>query len=74
MPLFGTGLSRPLAGAALDMVRDLNRTKLPVIAVDIPSGLDGSNGYPPEGRRCRAGGYHRYVSPPQGRIVSGRRG
>ncbi len=47
--LFGTGLSRPLSGAALDMTQDLNRTKLPVIAVDIPSGLDGSSGYPPEG-------------------------
>jgi len=47
--LFGTGLSRPLAGAALDMVRDLNQADIPVIAVDIPSGLDGSSGYPPEG-------------------------
>jgi len=47
--LFGTGLSRPLTGAALTMAENLNATDLPVIAVDIPSGLDGGNGYPPEG-------------------------
>ncbi|HPF88959.1 MAG TPA: NAD(P)H-hydrate dehydratase [Candidatus Limiplasma sp.] len=46
--LFGTGLSRPLEGAARYMVENLNRLHIPVIAVDIPSGLDGSNGYPPE--------------------------
>jgi hydroxyethylthiazole kinase-like uncharacterized protein yjeF len=47
--LFGTGLSRALSGAARDVVQELNETGLPVIAVDIPSGLDGSAGYPPEG-------------------------
>ena len=47
--LFGTGLSRALAGAAREIVQDLNQSKLPIIAVDIPSGLDGSAGYPPEG-------------------------
>ncbi len=47
--LFGTGLSRALSGAARDLVQDLNASGLPVVAVDIPSGLDGSTGYPPEG-------------------------
>jgi ADP-dependent NAD(P)H-hydrate dehydratase / NAD(P)H-hydrate epimerase len=47
--LFGTGLTRALSGAARDIVENLNRSGLPVIAVDIPSGLDGNSGYPPEG-------------------------
>ena len=46
--LFGTGLSRPLSGAALALVQELNASELPVVAVDIPSGLDGANGYAPE--------------------------
>ena len=47
--LFGTGLSRPLGGTALTLVQELNASELPVVAVDIPSGLDGASGYAPEG-------------------------
>lgn len=42
--LFGAGLSRPLTGIALDTVRHLNQSGLPVCAVDVPSGLDGASG------------------------------
>ncbi|NLI20734.1 MAG: NAD(P)H-hydrate dehydratase [Clostridiales bacterium] len=44
--LFGTGLNRPLEGVALEAARWLNGSGLPVVAVDIPSGLDGRTGYP----------------------------
>lgn len=44
--LFGAGLSRPVAGAARDMVLALNLSGLPVCAVDVPSGLDGASGQP----------------------------
>src|SRR5262249_11774608 len=37
--LFGTGLSRPLEGAAARVVTALNRSGREVIAVDLPSGL-----------------------------------
>ncbi len=47
--LYGTGLTRALSGAALALVLQLNEAKLPVIAVDIPSGLDGETGYAPNG-------------------------
>jgi NAD(P)H-hydrate epimerase len=40
--LFGAGLSRPLEGAAAQMVEALN--DLPVVAVDIPSGVSGDTG------------------------------
>ena len=42
--LFGAGLSRPLEGAAAQMVEALN--DLPVVAVDIPSGVSGDTGQP----------------------------
>ena len=42
--LFGTGLSRPVEGRAAGIIRQLNESGLPVIAVDIPSGLCGESG------------------------------
>ena len=42
--LFGTGLSRALEGTALSAVERMNESGLPVIAVDIPSGVDGTTG------------------------------
>jgi NAD(P)H-hydrate epimerase len=42
--MFGAGLSRPLDGVAADMVAAVNALGKPVIAVDVPSGLDGSTG------------------------------
>ncbi|HEX5957069.1 MAG TPA: NAD(P)H-hydrate dehydratase [Hyphomicrobiaceae bacterium] len=43
--LFGAGLSRALDGVAADVVGAINATGKPVVAVDVPSGLDGSSGY-----------------------------
>lgn len=45
--MFGTGLTRPLQGAALVVCRLLNQWResgMPVVAVDIPSGLHGLTG------------------------------
>ncbi|HKB95482.1 MAG TPA: NAD(P)H-hydrate dehydratase, partial [Rhizomicrobium sp.] len=42
--LFGAGLSRPLDGAYAQMVEALN--DLPVVAVDMPSGIAGDTGQP----------------------------
>lgn len=42
--LLGTGLARPLEGAWLAAVRSVNAAPVPVIAVDIPSGLCGRTG------------------------------
>ncbi|MBV9553652.1 MAG: NAD(P)H-hydrate dehydratase [Alphaproteobacteria bacterium] len=42
--LFGAGLARPLEGAAATIIRVLNERELPVIAVDVPSGIDGGTG------------------------------
>jgi NAD(P)H-hydrate epimerase len=40
--LFGVGLSRPLDGQYAELVEALNRLTLPSLAVDLPSGLNGS--------------------------------
>jgi hydroxyethylthiazole kinase-like uncharacterized protein yjeF len=46
--LFGAGLSRDLDGQAKDLIGTLNewsqRTKRPIVAVDVPSGIDGTTG------------------------------
>ncbi len=42
--LFGAGLSRPLDGPALEIVQKINAGGAAVLAVDVPSGLDGANG------------------------------
>jgi hydroxyethylthiazole kinase-like uncharacterized protein yjeF len=42
--LFGTGLARALEGDWLAMVEAVNRTGVPVLAIDIPSGLHADTG------------------------------
>lgn len=42
--IFGAGLARPLDGAARAVVEALEQRRLPVIAVDVPSGVDGADG------------------------------
>ena len=42
--LFGAGLARPLSGEAAGIVERLNASGLPVLAVDLPSGVDGRTG------------------------------
>jgi hydroxyethylthiazole kinase-like uncharacterized protein yjeF len=43
--LFGAGLSRALEGEARDIVLALNHSRIPVVAVDVPSGLHGDLGH-----------------------------
>jgi len=45
--LFGFGLNRPPQGESLRAIALLNESPAPVIAVDLPSGLDGSTGLAP---------------------------
>ncbi len=42
--IFGAGLSRPVDGAAAEMMAALKASKIPVCAVDVPSGVDGATG------------------------------
>ena len=42
--LFGAGLDRPVEGAARDMIEAMNTAGAPIVAVDLPSGINGSSG------------------------------
>lgn len=44
--LYGTGLSRPLRGPSASLVRAVNACGAPVLALDVPSGLDCDSGRP----------------------------
>src|SRR5215469_13735157 len=42
--LFGAGLDRPVDGLARTMIEAVNAQPAPVVAVDLPSGINGSSG------------------------------
>ena len=44
--LFGAGVTRPLEGYPRAMVEDLNLSGVPIVAIDLPSGLSADEGVP----------------------------
>jgi hydroxyethylthiazole kinase-like uncharacterized protein yjeF len=42
--LFGAGLDRPIEGPARTLIEAINAVRLPVLAVDLPSGINGTTG------------------------------
>ncbi|MEE8154636.1 MAG: NAD(P)H-hydrate epimerase, partial [Phycisphaerales bacterium] len=44
--IFGTGLDRPVSGPAAQAIEWINGASAPVLAVDVPSGLDCDTGEP----------------------------
>jgi NAD(P)H-hydrate epimerase len=42
--IFGAGLSRPTEGAVAETIRALNARAMPVVAVDVPTGISGDSG------------------------------
>ncbi|MFZ2003497.1 MAG: NAD(P)H-hydrate epimerase, partial [Stellaceae bacterium] len=42
--LFGAGLARPIEGVATQVIAALNERRIAVVAVDVPSGVDGASG------------------------------
>lgn len=42
--LFGTGLGRDITGFAAEIINQINYSCRPVLAIDIPSGVDGKDG------------------------------
>lgn len=42
--LFGAGLDRDLTGEVLEIVANINQCGVPVVAIDVPTGIDGETG------------------------------
>jgi hydroxyethylthiazole kinase-like uncharacterized protein yjeF len=42
--IFGAGLTRPVEGAVREVIEALGERRLPVVAIDVPSGVDGTSG------------------------------
>src|SRR5881392_2570274 len=42
--IFGAGLARPIEGVAREVIAAIEAARLPVVAVDMPSGVDGASG------------------------------
>ncbi len=42
--IFGAGLTRPLEGVAAETIEAMNAGRATVVAVDVPSGIDGTSG------------------------------
>lgn len=51
--LFGIGLNRPLEAHWVRLLEKINQTRIPVLAIDVPSGLNADTGEP-EGAAIRA--------------------
>ena len=63
--LLGTGLSRPVEGPLRAAIELLNRSGKPVLALDLPSGLDADTGQP-LGAAVRARATATFVAPKRG--------
>jgi hydroxyethylthiazole kinase-like uncharacterized protein yjeF len=42
--LFGAGLDRPVEGQAAELIAAMNASGVPIVAADLPSGINGANG------------------------------
>jgi NAD(P)H-hydrate epimerase len=65
--LLGTGLSRPVVGPLREVIEMVNRLGKPVLALDLPSGLDADTGRP-LGVAVRATLTATFVAPKMGFI------
>ena len=63
--LLGTGLSRPVEGHLAAAIEALNRSGKPILALDLPSGLDADTGRP-LGVAVRAEATATFVAPKLG--------
>jgi NAD(P)H-hydrate epimerase len=66
--IFGTGLSKTVGGTEKIVIDAINASGKPVVAVDIPSGVDGNTGSVP-GSAIRAEHTYTYAYPKLGQVM-----
>ena len=66
--LFGTGLSRPVAGAPAAAIEAMNAAGAPIVAVDVPSGIDADTGCA-RGEAVRASLTVTFIAPKRGLVT-----
>ena len=66
--LFGTGLSRPVAGAAAAAIETMNAAGAPILALDVPSGIDADTGSV-RGTAVRASLTVTFIAPKRGLLT-----
>ncbi len=66
--IFGTGLAKEVRGAQRAVIEGMNASGKPIIAIDIPSGLDGERGIP-LGVAVKATHTYTYGSPKVGQLL-----
>lgn len=67
--IFGTGLSRRPEGLQAEVIERINEAALPILAVDVPSGVDGDNGATP-GSAVRATCTVTFGLPKRGNLLA----
>ncbi|MEE3002668.1 MAG: NAD(P)H-hydrate epimerase [Planctomycetota bacterium] len=68
--MFGTGLDREMEGSPLELARCINDLSAPILAIDLPSGLDADTGQP-LGEAVRASATATFVGPKLGFTAAG---
>ncbi len=68
--LLGTGLTRPVEGALETVIGVMNRSNKPILALDVPSGLDADTGVP-LGTAVRARTTATFAAPKRGFTLAG---
>ncbi|MBI3882300.1 MAG: NAD(P)H-hydrate dehydratase [Verrucomicrobia bacterium] len=67
--LFGIGLNRPLEDGWAKLVDAVNKSRVPVLAVDVPSGLDADTGLP-KGAVIHATVTVTFAAPKRGMVLA----
>src|SRR5882762_10702648 len=65
--LFGIGLNRPLEAPWIKLIEKINQTPIPVLSIDVPSGLNADTGEP-EGGAIRAARSEEHTSELQSHL------
>jgi ADP-dependent NAD(P)H-hydrate dehydratase / NAD(P)H-hydrate epimerase len=68
--ILGTGFKPPVAGLYAEAIDVMNKSQVPVVAVDIPSGADADAMQPDHGNRARADAIVTFTAPRPAHVLA----